>query len=83
MHLMVAAAAGTPRVLEHPEPICQLNNFGDSSIDMDLRFWIRDPENGVANVSSAVRVAIWDIFKQHDIKIPFPQRDVHLKSQPS
>ncbi|MEJ2661525.1 MAG: mechanosensitive ion channel [Desulfobacteraceae bacterium] len=80
MRLMVAAAAATPRVLEHPEPICQLNNFGDSSIDMDLRFWIRDPENGVANVSSAVRLAIWDSFKKHGIEIPFPQRDVHMKA---
>jgi small-conductance mechanosensitive channel len=80
MRLMVAAAAATPRVLEHPEPICQLHNFGDSSVDMDLRFWIKDPENGVANVSSAVRVAIWDIFKKHGIEIPFPQRDVHMKA---
>jgi small-conductance mechanosensitive channel len=67
-------------VLEHPKPVCQLNNFGDSSIDMDLRFWIRDPENGVANVSSDVRVAIWDSFKKHGIEIPFPQRDVHMKA---
>jgi small-conductance mechanosensitive channel len=80
MRLMVAAAAATPRVLEHPKPVCQLNNFGDSSIDMDLRFWIRDPENGVANVSSDVRVAIWDSFKKHGIEIPFPQRDVHMKA---
>jgi small-conductance mechanosensitive channel len=83
MRLMVAAAAATPRVLANPEPICQLSNFGDSSIDMDLRFWIRDPENGVANVGSAVRVAIWDTFKKHGVVIPFPQRDVHLKSQPA
>jgi small-conductance mechanosensitive channel len=80
MRLMVTAAAGTPRVLEHPEPVCQLKNFGDSSIDMELRFWIRDPEDGVANISSAVRVAIWDSFKQHGIEIPFPQRDVHMKT---
>lgn len=81
MGLMVAAADGVPRVLAHPEPICQLKNFGDSSVDMELYIWINDPENGVGNVSSAVRLAIWDSFKVHGIVIPFPQRDLHLKSQ--
>jgi small-conductance mechanosensitive channel len=82
IRLMVAAAAGTSRVLADPKPVCQLKNFGDSAIDMELRFWISDPENGVANVSSAVRLAIWDTFKKNGIEIPFPQRDVHMISQP-
>lgn len=78
--LMVAAAKEVPRILTHPEPICQLKNFGDSSVDMELCLWINDPENGVTNVSSAVRLAIWDSFKVNGIVIPFPQRDVHLKT---
>ena len=82
MRLMVDAAAKIPRVLSSPKPVCQLKNFGDNSIDMELRIWINDPENGVANVSSAVRIALWDAFKEHGIEIPFPQRDVHLKPQP-
>jgi small-conductance mechanosensitive channel len=81
MGLMVAAADGVPRVLAHPQPICQLKNFGDSSVDMELYIWINDPENGVGNVSSAVRLAIWDSFKANGIVIPYPQRDVHLKTQ--
>jgi len=80
MRLMVAAAAGIPRVLTDPKPVCQLKNFGDSSIDMELRLWINDPENGVSNVCSAVRIAIWDTFKANGIEIPFPQRDLHIKS---
>lgn len=80
MRLMVEAAKDIPRVMEDPKPVCQLKNFGDSSIDMELRIWVRDPENGVSNVSSAVRVAIWDTFKKHGIEIPFPQRDVNIKS---
>ncbi|MDJ0621813.1 MAG: mechanosensitive ion channel, partial [Desulfocapsaceae bacterium] len=80
MRLMVEAAQGIPRVLETPKPVCQLKNFGDNSIDMELRIWISDPANGVSNVSSAVRVAIWDTFKENNIEIPFPQRDVHIKS---
>jgi small-conductance mechanosensitive channel len=83
MRRMVDAALGIPRVLKDPKPVCQLKNFGDSAIDMELRIWISDPENGVSNVSSAVRVAIWDAFKTHGIEIPFPQRDLHIKSQPA
>ena len=81
MQLMVDAAANIPRVLISPKPVCQLKNFGDSSIDMELRIWISDPENGISNVSSAVRVALWDVFKEHGIEIPFPQRDLHVIPQ--
>lgn len=82
LRLIVEAAQDIPRVLETPKPVCQLKNFGDNSIDMELRIWISDPENGISNVRSAVRVSIWDTFKEHDIEIPFPQRDVHIKSPP-
>jgi small-conductance mechanosensitive channel len=82
IRLMVEAATAIPRVLANPKPVCQLKNFGDSSIDMELRIWISDPENGVSNVSSAVRMEIWDVFKEHGIEIPYPQRDVHILGQP-
>jgi small-conductance mechanosensitive channel len=81
--LVVRAAASIPRVLDHPAPVCQLKDFGDSSVDLELRIWIGDPENGVSNVGSAVRLAIWDTFRENDIEIPFPQRDVHVKSVPA
>ena len=78
MELMIAAARSIDRVLDDPPPVCQLKNFGDNSIEMELRFWIRDPENRIANVSSAVRMAFWDAFKAKGIVIPFPQRVVHM-----
>ncbi len=81
MRLMVASASNIPRVLTTPKPVCQLKNFGDSSIDMELRIWISDPENGISNVSSQVRVAIWDAFKSHNIEIPYPQRTLHILKQ--
>ena len=81
--LMVAAARNIDRVLDDPQPVCQLKNFGDHSIEMELRFWIRDPENGIANVSSAIRMGIWDAFKANGIEIPFPQRVVHMISKPA
>ncbi|MFP4423287.1 MAG: mechanosensitive ion channel family protein [Desulfococcaceae bacterium] len=80
--LVVEAAKKTPRVLAHPGPVCQLKSFGNSSLDLELRIWISDPEKGVSNVGSEVRLAIWDAFQENDIEIPFPQRDVHIKSAP-
>ncbi|XPS84864.1 hypothetical protein Dvar_28820 [Desulfosarcina variabilis str. Montpellier] len=44
--------------------------------------WINDPENGISNVGIALRVAMWDVFIEHGIDIPYPQRDVHIKPQP-
>jgi small-conductance mechanosensitive channel len=79
MDLMITAAAETPRVLTEPGPRCQLKNFGDNAIELELRLWISDPENGISNVRSEVRLNIWQKFKDHGIEIPFPQRDVHIK----
>ena len=70
------------RVLEHPKPRCNLMEFGDSSINFDLRFWINDPSNGASNVRSDVMMALWEKLHEHGIEIPFPQRDIHIKSLP-
>jgi small-conductance mechanosensitive channel len=80
IQLCLDAAASVPRVLKNPEPVCLLIGFGDSSVDLQLRIWIGDAQNGVQNVKSAVLLEIWDLFKEHGIQIPYPQRDVHLKS---
>lgn len=74
------AALSQPRVLRDPAPACLLTEFGDSSVNLELRFWITDPNQGVANLRSGVLLEIWDRFKEEGIEIPFPQRDLHLKS---
>jgi small-conductance mechanosensitive channel len=74
------AAKDVPRVLTEPPPRALLVEFGDSSIDIELRFWIRDPVNGTANVRSDVMLRIWDLFKENEIEIPFPHRDVTLSN---
>ena len=81
MGLMVAAARDTERVLDDPQPICQLKDFGDNAVKLEVLFCIQDPGNGIANVSSAVRMKIWEAFKANDIEIPFPQRVVHMAAQ--
>jgi small-conductance mechanosensitive channel len=80
MQLCIEAAKIVPRVLKTPEPLCLLVGFGDSSVDLQLRFWIGDAQHGVQNVKSAVLLEIWDRFKEHGVTIPYPQRDVHLRS---
>lgn len=80
MKLCVEAALDTPRVLSDPKPNCLLRGFGDSSVDFEMRFWIQDPMNGRANVTSDMLVRIWDKFKENGIEIPYPQRDLHLRS---
>ena len=72
-----------PRALSEPKPVCWIKGFGDSSVDLELRFWINDPENGTVNVKGQIYLAIWDRFQENGIEIPFPQRDLHLRTVPS
>ncbi len=80
IELCVEAAKSIPRVINDPAPVCQLRGFGDSSVDLEVRFWLKDPSGGVKNVESQVNLAIWKLFREHNIEIPFPQRDVNLRS---
>jgi len=78
--LCLEAAAETPRILKDPAAVCQLREFADSSVNLEMRFWIDDPMNGRANVVSTLQLGIWDKFHEHGIEIPYPQRDLHLRS---
>jgi small-conductance mechanosensitive channel len=80
MALMLACANASPRVLNDPPPNVRLMNFADSGIELHLRVWIADMENGTGTVKSDVNLAIWRAFKQHNITIPYPQRDLHIKT---
>lgn len=79
--ICTTVAMGNPRVSKSPGPKCLLIGFGESAIDLQLRFWIEDPNNGTRNVTSEILLEIWDRFREEGIKIPFPQRDVHLKTE--
>jgi len=79
MQLLLDAARGHPRVDRSPEPAARVMGFGESGIDLELRFWIRDPQDGVNNVRSDLYLAIWDAFEAKGVTIPYPQRDVHLR----
>lgn len=78
MALLEQAARDTTRVLSDPAPAARLMGFGDNGINLDLRLWVNDPENGVNNVRSETYVRIWRAFHAAGITIPYPQRDVRL-----
>jgi small-conductance mechanosensitive channel len=78
--LALEAAATVPRALREPAPVCLVTGFGDSAVNLDLRFWINDPRNGTSNVRSQVMLNIWDLYRQHGIEIPFPQRDLTIRN---
>lgn len=80
MALMLQCANKSPRVLNTPEPTVMLKNFADNGIELELRVWIADPEYGADPVKSDINLAIWRAFKQAGITIPYPQRDLHIKS---
>ena len=76
--MMLAAAAGHPRVLADPAPAVFLRQFGSDGLDLELGFWIRDPEAGSLNVRSDLNFAIWAEFQANGVQIPYPQREVRL-----
>ena len=78
MRLMTDVASAQARVLADPAPRVMLTQFGDSSINLELGFWIADPEEGRGNVLSDINLGIWRSFRENGIEIPFPQREVRL-----
>lgn len=78
--LMLEAAKELEACSKNPEPKCFLRNFGDSSVDFSLFFWIDDITQGRLPAQSEVMFTIWHKFKDNGIEIPFPQRDLHLKT---
>ena len=80
--LVLEAATGVSRVLEAPRPVCLLKGFGDNSVNLELRVWLNDPQNGLGQVRSNLLWGIWQRFHEHGIELPFPQRDLYLKSMP-
>ena len=72
-------AEAHPRVRTDPRPDVLLNKFGDSSWDMELRVWIDEPRR-LYVIRSEINIAIVRKFREYNIEIPFPQRDIHVRS---
>jgi len=81
-NLLLDCALKNNNISLHPKPFVRFNNFGDSSLDFQIYFWVKEPFL-VENTKSDLRYAIDDAFRKHGVHIPFPQRDVYIKSQPA
>jgi len=82
LKILLDACEGQRRVLRDPPPVSRLMQFGDHGIELELRFWISDPQEGVNNVRSEVNRTIWALFKENGITIPVAQREVYLHNAP-
>jgi small-conductance mechanosensitive channel len=78
--LAIEAAASCRRVFSGKRPVCWMTEFGDSSLHFVLRFWIDDPREGLTNIRGTVLLALWDTFKEHGVRIPFPHREVIVRT---
>jgi small-conductance mechanosensitive channel len=76
-----AARKTSARISTDPEPLCYLREFGDSALNFTLRFWISDAEHGVGNIKGEVLLALWDAFKANGLEIPYPQREIFIRSE--
>jgi len=81
LELLLRAVDANARVLRDPPPATRLIQFGDHGMDLELRFWIADPQNGVNNVRSDVNRRIWRLFRDAGVTIPVTQHEVRLLGQ--
>jgi small-conductance mechanosensitive channel len=79
---LMEIAGTSPHVLGDPEPEVRFESFGDSSLDFTLMVWISDPGQD-RRISSDLRFEIDRRFRAAAIEIPFPQRDLHVRSLPA
>ncbi len=76
--VLVEVAVQHPDVLKEPAPLSLFRGFGDSNLDFTLMAWVAHP-NDMGRVRNDLFVAIWQHFQEHEIEIPFPQRDLNLR----
>lgn len=76
MKIMTDCAGEHPRCLGYPAIECYITNFGEYAISIVLYFWISDIVQGRMGAKSDIMTEVWTRFKDNDIKIPVPQREV-------
>jgi small-conductance mechanosensitive channel len=79
MQTLLECAANNEQILSNPAPYVLFNDFAESYLEFELRCWTSNYADWVL-IKSEIMVSIDDAFKEQKIEIPFPQRDLHLKS---
>jgi small-conductance mechanosensitive channel len=80
--LMLRAARESTRVLADPAPSVWLRALGENGIQFEIQIWIDDPEEGLGNVRSDVLKRLWALFRENGIRVPLPQRELHVREWP-
>ncbi|KAF1035787.1 MAG: Mechanosensitive channel MscK [Herbaspirillum frisingense] len=83
LSIMEQAALTVQRVSQQTAPQALLIKIGADGLDLELGFWITDPENGRLNVLSDVNRAIWKAFKEHGVEVAHPKRDIRIMDERS
>ncbi len=80
--ILLDCATQNKHISNKPKPFVRFSNFGDSALEFQIFFWVRETFY-VENIKSEMRYAIDDEFRKNNVQIPFPQRDVHIKTNSS
>ena len=78
--ILLEVAKAEKDVLDDPPPVVRFLEFGDSSLNLELRAWSTSAVNRKGKLISALNFAIYDKFRENGVEIPFPQRDLHIRS---
>jgi small-conductance mechanosensitive channel len=78
--ILLEAAAEHPQVLKEPPPNVFFTDYGDNSINFDLLVWTSDLSHTPLRLKSDLYFALFRLFSEHSIELPFPQRDLHIRS---
>ena len=82
IEVLAAVATDHPDILTNPEPRVRFRNFGDSSLDFELLGWISKPIDR-GRVKHELNCAVYKALHKNKIEIPFPQRDLHVRTMPA
>ena len=74
--LLVEIAQNTNRVMKEPAPYVRFRSMVDNAVELKLRIWVRDPENGTSGIQSDIVFEAWKAFKLHGIRVPYPPREI-------
>lgn len=77
--LLVSIAKKTDRVKKDPPPYVRFCSLTDNAVELKVRVWVEDPENGTSGIKSNIIIEAWKAFKEHNIRVPYPPREIHSK----
>jgi len=77
--IIIAAISEHPQVLQQPElPDCEIRDFAESGVVFGVEYWIDGIDDGENRVDADLKMIIWKTLKEHQIKMPYPQREVRI-----